>query len=62
MQQVFAGIEFSGRELDHHAAQRITELALQHQLHGTRRAFQQRHHHDSTRMHNVLAGGHAAVG
>ena len=50
-QRIFAGIEFSGGELDHHMAHGIAELALQHDA----PVVQQRHHHHSARMHHILA-------
>ena len=58
---VFASVKFAGRKLDHHAAHRVTKLALQHHTQVARCVFQQGNHHHRARMHHKLAGAGAAV-
>ena len=61
-QHWLAGVELSGGKLDEHLAHRVPVLPLEHDPKPTVSAFEQRHHHDGARVHEVFALRQLAIG
>ena len=60
--KVLCGVALARRKLDHHLADGVAELALQHHPQFTRSVFKQRNNHDGAGVHDIFTVGVAAIG